>query len=151
MELNILDSNNQIESVGLAKKDTSRLTREYTRSQAAMLLVQLAIFSIISLLIVLIDFVTAYSVMLGGFVYIIPAAWFVLRIAMKKSPDDPHKFLAGVYIAKAGMLVLTVALFCLVYLTVEPLNGLAFIAIFIVLQMSSWYLQINTNNRFLKL
>ncbi len=151
MELNTLDHNKPIESTGLAKKDVDKNTHQYVRSYAVMLLVQLAIISMLSVLAILKDFVTAYSVLIGGIVYIVPTAWFILRTWLKKSPEDPHKFLASVYLGKAGMLILTIILFTVVFAKVEPLNALAFLTTFIFLQISGWYLQVKLNNRFLKL
>lgn len=116
-----------------------------------ILLVQLALTCLLALLLMLKDFVTAYSVLIGGLLYLMPAGWFSLRVLVKNTAQTPREILANMYISETGKVLLAVALFSLVFMLVEPLNAGALFVTYILLQVTGWYLQLKLNQRFLKL
>ncbi|WP_151670967.1 ATP synthase subunit I [Nitrincola schmidtii] len=146
------DQERQIESTGLASssgksKYNKRLALNYLR----LFLVQLALISILSVLMMLKDFVTAYSVFLGGLIYLVPAGWFSLRVLVKNKAQTPRQIVANIYVSETGKVLLAVAMFTLVFMLVEPLNAGALFVTYILLQITGWYLQLKLNQRFLKL
>ncbi|TVQ74031.1 MAG: hypothetical protein EA373_00565 [Oceanospirillales bacterium] len=142
----------RIESVGLAKKKgLNKFNQRFAKLYIIVLLLQLLICSLLALLMMFKDFVTAYSVLFGGMIYLLPMCWFVFRLWMNRNLDNPQKILANVYISKAGKMALGVVLFVVVFLKVEPLDPLALFITYIFLQITSWYLQLKLNERFLKL
>ena len=146
------DQEKQIESTGLASrsgknKHNQRLALNYFR----LLLLQLALTSILSVLMMFKDFVTAYSVFLGGLIYLVPAGWFSLKVLVKNSAQTPRQIVANMYVSETGKVLLAVAMFTMVFLMVEPLNASALFVTYILLQITGWYLQLKLNQRFLKL
>lgn len=146
------DQQKRIESAGLAKKtgkdrQQQRLAYLYFR----LLMLQLALTCILSVLMVMKDFVTAYSVFLGGLIYLVPAGWFSLKVLVKNSAQTPRQIVANMYVSETGKVLLAVAMFTMVFLMVEPLNASALFVTYILLQITGWYLQLKLNQRFLKL
>lgn len=129
----------------------SKQNQQLSRSQLQVHLLQLALISAISLLLMLKDFTSAYSAFIGGLLYIIPAAWFSLRVLAKGQLRSPKQILANVYTSEVGKVLLAIALFSLTFAWVSPLNGFALFTTYILLQLSGWYLQLKMNNRFQKL
>jgi len=83
------------------------------------------------------DHVSAYSVLLGGLVCVIPNAFMAQRFVSAFSLDRGKVF--GRLIAgEAGKLLLTAGLFVLVFTMVEPLQTLLFFGALIVVQLLSW-------------
>jgi ATP synthase protein I len=94
----------------------------------------------------LLDLVSAYSVLLGGLVCVIPNAFMAQRFVSAISLERGRVF--GRLIAgEAGKLLLTAGLFVLVFALVEPLHMLLFFGSLFVVQLLSWaapvLLQIN--------
>lgn len=146
------DQEKRIESAGLASNaGRSKQSRRFAMQYFRILLVQLALTCLLALLLMLKDFVTAYSALIGGLLYLMPAGWFSLRVLVKNTAQTPREILANMYISETGKVLLAVALFSLVFMLVEPLNASALFVTYILLQVTGWYLQLKLNQRFLKL
>lgn len=146
------DQEKRIESAGLASNaGRSKQSRRFAMQYFRILLVQLALTCLLALLLMLKDFVTAYSALIGGLLYLMPAGWFSLRVLVKNTAQTPREILANMYISETGKVLLAVALFSLVFMLVEPLNAGALFVTYILLQVTGWYLQLKLNQRFLKL
>lgn len=146
------DQEKRIESAGLASNaGRSKQSRRFAMQYFRILLVQLALTCLLALLLMLKDFVTAYSALIGGLLYLLPAGWFSLRVLVKNTAQTPREILANMYISETGKVLLAVALFSLVFMLVEPLNAGALFVTYILLQVTGWYLQLKLNQRFLKL
>ncbi|RAU18051.1 hypothetical protein DN062_09690 [Nitrincola tibetensis] len=117
---------------------------------AKVLLIQVFITSALSLALIFKDFVAAYSAFIGGMLYLIPTAYFTLKVQFKNNAHTAKEILANVYMSQFGKMVLAIALFSLTFMMVEPLNPLSLFVTFILMQISGWYLQFKLNNRFLK-
>lgn len=140
------------ESTGLVKKSgNSKHNRRFAFQNFRILLIQLSLTCVLGLLMMFKDFVTAYSVFLGGVLYLLPMGWFSLKVLLKNSAQTPRQILANMYVSETGKVLLAVALFSLVFMLVKPLNAGALFVTYILLQMSGWYLQFKLNQRFLKL
>lgn len=141
-----------IESTGLAKNTgSSKHNRRFAIQYFKLLLLQLTLTSVLALAMMFKDFVTAYSVFLGGLLYVLPASWFSLRVLVNNTAQTPRQILANVYVSETGKVLLAVALFSVVFMMVKPLNPGALFVTYILLQMTGWYLQLKLNQRFLKL
>jgi ATP synthase protein I len=85
----------------------------------------------------LLDHVSAYSVLLGGLVCVIPNAFMAQRFVSASSLEGGKAF--GRLIAgEAGKLLLTAGLFVLVFVLVEPLQTLLFFGALFIVQLLSW-------------
>ena len=78
-----------------------------------------------------VDWVKAYSILLGGMVCVVPAAFAAWRISRKTA--KPAAAMIHVTMAEAGKLLLTVALFVAVFVMVKPLNVIFFFGSIITL------------------
>jgi len=82
--------------------------------------------------------VEAYSALLGGLICVIPNAYLAGRLLMKSGSGDSRVFLRAAFTGEALKLLLTAALFALVFSTIKPLNILALFAGFIAAIMVQW-------------
>lgn len=85
----------------------------------------------------LLDLISAYSVLLGGLVCVIPNAFMAQRFVSALSLERGKVFrrlMAG----EAGKLLLTAGLFVLVFMLVEPLHMLLFFVALAVAQLFTW-------------
>lgn len=146
------DQETRLESAGLASG--SGREKQHKRFAAVcfrVLLLQLALLSVLGLVLMFKDFVTAYSAFIGGLLYLLPTGWFSLRVLLKNKALSPREILANIYMSETGKVLLAVALFSLVFMLIEPLNAAALFVTYILLQVTGWYLQLKLNHRFLKL
>jgi ATP synthase protein I len=92
---------------------------------------------IAALALLLLDHVWAYSVFLGGLVCVIPNAFLAQRFVSAVGLEQGRAFrrlIAG----EAGKLLLTAALFVLVFVLVEPLQMLWFFGALFTVQLFGW-------------
>ncbi len=82
--------------------------------------------------------VEAYSALLGGLICVIPNAYLAGRLLMKSGTGDSRVFLQAAFTGEAIKLVLTAALFALVFTNIKPLNVLALFAGFIAAISIQW-------------
>jgi ATP synthase protein I len=73
----------------------------------------------------LVDKTIALSVFLGGLIFVIPYAFFVVRVFRFRGAGVAQNVAQGFYRGEAGKFVLTVMLFALVFALVRPLHALA--------------------------
>lgn len=146
------DQEKQIDSIGLASRSgKSKYNQRLALNYFKLFLLQLALTCVLSVLMMLKDFVTAYSVFLGGLLYLVPAGWFSLSVLVKNKAQTPRQIVANMYVSETGKVLLAVAMFSLVFMLIEPLNAGALFVTYILLQITGWYLQLKLNQRFLKL
>lgn len=88
--------------------------------------------------------VTAYSLLVGGLICVLPNAWFALRLYLQSrrssgSPEeDAGRFVAVAYKAEAIKLLMTGALFALVFSQLKPVNVLALFVGYIMCLLVNW-------------
>jgi ATP synthase protein I len=85
----------------------------------------------------LLDLVSAYSVLLGGLVCVLPNAFMAQRF-VSASRLEPGKAFGRLIAGEAGKLLLTAGLFILVFALVEPLQMLLFFGALFIVQLLSW-------------
>ena len=82
--------------------------------------------------------VEAYSAILGGLICVIPNAYLAGRLLLKSGAGDSRVFLRAAFTGEAIKLVLTGALFVLVFKYVKPLNVLVLFIGFITAITIQW-------------
>ncbi len=103
-----------------------------------VLLWQLMVSLGLALLFLFAGAVEAYSALLGGLICVIPNAYLAGRLLMKSGSGDSRVFLRAAFTGEALKLLLTAALFALVFSTIKPLNVLVLFAGFIAAIMVQW-------------
>jgi len=79
--------------------------------------------------------VSAYSVLLGSVVYILPNVYFVRCAFRKVESQTPQSMMSWFYIGEAVKILLTVALFAICFALVKPLNVALLFAAYIVMMI----------------
>ena len=95
--------------------------------------VQTIVTLLVAVVCLLIDPVAGYSALLGGLVCMIPGVYAMVRMTKARRVKDPG--LSAVLSGEVGKLVLSVALFAIVFVTVRPLKVEAFFGTFVILQL----------------
>jgi len=90
--------------------------------------VQLALLVLGSLFLLLFDRVIAYSVFSGGFIAIVPQAYFALRAFSGRGARSAQAMARASYAGEVGKFALSVAGFALVFIMLRPISGLAVFA-----------------------
>ncbi len=102
---------------------------------AKVLLAQLGVSVVLALLFWGFDErVSGYSALLGGLVCVVPNAFLALRLSVPRRNHGAAALVRAAYIGELGKLALTVLLFSMVFLLVQPLAPVAFFAGFIAAQ-----------------
>lgn len=82
--------------------------------------------------------VAAYSAILGNLVCVVPNAFLGLRIVTGGAGGDARALLRASYVGAIGKMVLTAALFMVVFVLVRPLGPGWFFAGFMLTQAVIW-------------
>ncbi len=77
--------------------------------------------------------------MLGGFVCWIPCCYFAFRAFRFKGARAAQKIVRSMYAGEFGKIMLTMALFTVVFIQVRPLDALALFAGFALVQSVNWF------------
>lgn len=108
-----------------------------------MLLVELTVGLILTVLAALISgTVAAYSMLLGGLICLLPHCYFAYRAFKFQGARAARQIVRSFYTGEAVKLVLTAAMFTVVFVAVKPLNAAVLFVGFIVVQLSSWLVPI---------
>ena len=103
-----------------------------------LLILQLAILGIMVLLWYnLAEGTAAYSALLGGLVYIIPAWCFAAKLFQHGGARAANKIVRAFYVGEALKLMLTAVLFALVLIFIR-ISALAFFSAYIIMQLAFW-------------
>lgn len=95
-----------------------------------ILAVQCMLMVLIAIGCLAIDWVTSYSSALGGLVCILPGVYAAIR-TLREAPSEITPIVAG----ELGKLALSIAMFIVVFVLIQPLNVLSFFGTFIGLQL----------------
>jgi len=79
----------------------------------------------------LFDLVAAYSILLGGFISIVPNGYFAWKAFRFRGARNTPLIVKSFYAGETGKLIMTGVLFALVFAGIKPLNELAVILSFI--------------------
>ena len=106
--------------------------------------VQLALLVLASLLLLMTDRVIAYSVFSGGFIAIVPQAYFARYAFRWRSARSAQDIARASYVGEMGKFLLSVAGFALVFTMLRPISGLGvfagFLAMLVIQITGSWLL-----------
>lgn len=98
----------------------------------------------VALIGLLFNAVSAYSLLVGGLICVLPNAWFALRLHLqsKRSSGNPEedagRFVAAAYKGEAIKLLMTGALFALVFSQLKLINVLALFVGYIICLLVNW-------------
>lgn len=81
----------------------------------------------------LLDGVAAYSILLGGFISIVPNSYFAFKAFRYRGASKTPLIIKSFYAGETGKLIMTGAFFAMVFAGVKPLNELAVIIGFIII------------------
>jgi len=81
--------------------------------------------------VILLDIVTAYSILLGGFVSIVPNSYFAWKAFRYRGARNTPLIVRSFYAGESGKLIMTGVMFAIVFAGIRPLNPLAVIVSFI--------------------
>ena len=105
---------------------------------------QSVVLVMLCLIVQLIDWVQAYSVLSGGLIAILPQAYFAARVFRRTGAQSAKAMARASYSGEIGKFVLTASGFAVVFASVNPINGLAVFTgylIMLVIQITgSWML-----------
>jgi len=104
---------------------------------AKVLLAQLGITVVLAMLFWGTDgHVSGYSALLGGLACVIPNAFLALRLAVPRRDPGAGALMRAAYIGEFGKVALTVLIFSMVFVLVQPLAAGAMFAGFIAAQLA---------------
>ena len=95
-----------------------------------ILVVQCMLMVLIGIACLAVDWVTSYSSVFGGLVCILPGVYAAIR-TLRDAPSEIIPIVAG----ELGKLALSIALFIVVFVLVQPLNVFSFFGTFFGLQL----------------
>ena len=110
-----------------------------------LLAFQLGISVLIALIAIVVDGAMAsLSALLGGLVCVVPNVYFVRQLFKYKGARAAKQIVNGFYKGEALKLLLTIALFLLVFKLIK-INPLVFFVAFIAAQMVFWFVPLISN------
>lgn len=83
-------------------------------------------------ILLVVDRVAAYSILLGGFISIVPNGYFAWKAFRFRGARNTPLIIKSFYAGETGKLIMTGILFALVFAGIRPLNELAVILSFII-------------------
>ncbi len=82
--------------------------------------------------------VTGLSALLGGLIAWLPNSYFALRAFRHRGARAAQKIVRSFYAGAFGKMILTMAMFGVVFIKVKPLGALALFVGFALVQMMNW-------------
>lgn len=97
---------------------------------------QLILTMAISISLLFIDVVMAYSALTGGMIATIASAWFAYKV-FRVSPDSAAQtMLASAYTGEIYKIILTGALFICAFVLIKPVSALALLITYFIIHMT---------------
>ena len=100
------------------------------------IIAQLAVTSIIFILMVFVEWVAAYSALTGGLIATLTTAWFAIKVFGAKQTNEPVVVLRSFYWGEINKILLTGALFVAAFVLIKPVNGAALLAVYFFVYMT---------------
>ena len=82
--------------------------------------------------------VAGYSALAGGLICVIPNAFLALRLIMPRRDPGAHGLLRAAYAGELGKILLTVLMFSLAFMWIDPLAAGPLFATFIAAQLATF-------------
>lgn len=102
---------------------------------------QSALLLVLSAVAVFIDFVAAYSMLIGGLIYLIPNGYFAKKHFKKQTQRSAQGTLAELYASQIWKMALMAISFSLAFVLVKPISVFSLFAMLILLQVSNLIMQ----------
>ncbi len=102
-----------------------------------ILAVQILATCLITLLLLPLGEITAFSAMLGGLICFVPNLYLAYRLTAKRTAE-PNKSVQVLYTAELGKIVITATLFATVFATQEWIQPVFLLGGFGVVQLAHW-------------
>jgi ATP synthase protein I len=102
---------------------------------------QSGILLVFSAAVAFIDFIAAYSMLIGGLIYLIPNTYFANRHFKKQTKRSAQGTLAELYASQIWKMALMVISFSLAFVLVKPISVFSLFAMLILLQVSNLIMQ----------
>lgn len=100
---------------------------------------QIALLTVVSLGLLWVDLITAYSVLLGGLTFIVPTGFFARQVFRYRGAQATPRIARAFYRGETTKFVLTALAFALIFTLVKPLNltalWLAYVVALLIHQM----------------
>ena len=100
-----------------------------------VLLMEGAVVFLAAALVRRVDPVAGYSILLGGGLYLVPQAWFCLRVFRRQGARAVSEVVQGFYRGEAAKFLLAAAGFATVFVMVKPLHPLALFGAYVGLHI----------------
>ena len=97
---------------------------------------QLILTVVISIILLLVSVVAAYSALAGGLIATVTSGWFALKVFCNRHSSDPAKELQTFYWAEINKIFLTGAMFVTVFVLIKPVNGAALLAVYFLVYIT---------------
>jgi ATP synthase protein I len=105
-----------------------------------LLLVQVGLTLLITALLWLLkDWVTAYSALLGGMIYLIPSLYQARKVFAPVESSNIRQILRDLYKSEIWKMALTIVLFGVVFSSVRPIEPFSIFSVFILMQVMAWF------------
>ena len=94
------------------------------------------------------DVVSAYSALLGGFIYLLPSLYQVRKVFSPASSNNIHQVLGDLYKSEIWKMALTIVLFGVVFSMVRPIDSFSILGVFIMMQITAWLVPLLMRHRY---
>ena len=123
----------------IMQQDQLDLNRQHTQSKRQAIRYiqsQLALTIAISIMLLFIDLVMAYSALAGGLIATIASAWFAYKVFRVTPESAAETMLISAYMGEIYKIVLTGALFLCAFVLIEPISAVALLITYFVIHMT---------------
>lgn len=121
------------------QQDQLDLTRQHQQSKRQAINYiksQLVLTAAISIILLFLDVVLAYSALTGGLIATIASAWFAYKV-FRVSPDSAAQtMLASAYMGEIYKIILTGALFICAFVLIKPVSAAALLITYFIIHMT---------------
>jgi len=97
---------------------------------------QLVLTVAVTLVMLLFDFIKAYSALTGGLIATIANAWFAYKVFRVDPSSEAHTMLASAYVGEIYKIVLTGALFLCAFVLLKPVSAWVLLISYFVVHMT---------------
>jgi ATP synthase protein I len=121
------------------QQDQLDLTRQHQQSkkQAIMYIKsQLVLTLAISIALLFLDVVKAYSALTGGLIATIASAWFAYKVFRVSPESAAQTMLASAYMGEIYKIILTGALFICAFVLIKPISAAVLLITYFVIHMT---------------
>lgn len=123
------------------------MTYRIAPSVTRLLLLQCAAGLVIAGVLSLWQLSAAISALAGAVIAVLPNLYFALRVFDMSKGRSAASTLRAFYVGAAGKFAVTVALFCMAFLLLSPLNAPALFGGFAITQLMTWVSLITSDNK----